>query len=157
MDVFLKQTNKKNPHKTWNTQHTPFRFVAVTNSRKRIHCFGFILNLRCASSRACYINHFAHTLRNLLYEKGLLTTINKAVKVLWRAKKDIQHFLLTVSQTARTNSNIIFKLIWIAGLDRQLTKSSPSQISKLPYSWLTLAKSSPTINTFLMLSGEEIS
>ena len=149
-----KQTNKKTP--TQNMKHTtyPIRFVAVTNSCKGIDCFGFIFqNPRCASSRACYINHFARTLRNLLYEKGLLTTINKAVKVLWRAKKDIQHFLLTVSQTARTNGNIIFKLIWIAGLNRQLTKSLPSQISKLPCSWLTLAKSSPTINTFLMLSG----
>ena len=36
---------------------------------------GFIFQyLRCTSSRACYINHFGRTLRNLLYEKGLLTT-----------------------------------------------------------------------------------
>ena len=70
-----KQTNKKTP--TQDMKHTTysFRFVAVTNSRKRIDCFGFIFqNPRCASSRACYINHFGRTLRNLLYEKGLLTT-----------------------------------------------------------------------------------
>ena len=53
------------------------------------------------------------------------------IKVLWWAKNDIQHFLLTVSQTARANGNIIFKLIWIAGPNRQLTKTSPSQIITL--------------------------
>ena len=35
----------------------------------------------------------------------------KALKALWRAKNDLQHFLLTVSQTARADGNIIFKLI----------------------------------------------
>ena len=54
-----------------------------------------------------------------------------AIKVLWWAKNDIQHFLLTVSQTARANGNNIFKLIWIAGPNRQLTKTSPPQIITL--------------------------
>ena len=54
-----------------------------------------------------------------------------AIKALWRAKNDIQHFLLTVSETARANGNIIFKLIWIAGPNRKLTKTSPSQIITL--------------------------
>ena len=54
-----------------------------------------------------------------------------AIKVLRWAKNDIQHYLLTVSQTARANGNIIFKLIWSAGPNRQLTKTSPSQIVTL--------------------------
>ena len=52
-----------------------FRFVAVTNFRKWMDCFGFIFqNLRCASIRVCCINLFRRTLRNLLYEEGLPTT-----------------------------------------------------------------------------------
>ena len=70
--IFLKQKTA-----TQNMKHTTdlFRFVAVTNFRKQMDCFGFIFqNLRCASSRVCYINFFRRTLRKLLYEKGLPTT-----------------------------------------------------------------------------------
>ena len=70
-----KKTNKKTPTQDMKNTTYPFRFVAVTNSRKRINCFCFIFeNLRCASSCACYIKHFGRSLRDLLYEKGLLTT-----------------------------------------------------------------------------------
>ena len=64
-----KKTNKKTPTQDMKNTTYPFRFVAVTNSRKWMDCFGFIFqNLRCASSRVCYINNFRRTLRNLLYQ-----------------------------------------------------------------------------------------
>ena len=54
-----------------------------------------------------HINLFRRTLRSLLYEKDFPLPATPAIKALWRAKNDIQHFLVTVSQTARANSNII--------------------------------------------------
>ena len=138
LNIYFSETKKKKKRQktaTQNMKHSPaylFRFVAVTNFRKWMDCLGFIFqNLRSASSRVCYINLFRRTLRNLLYEKGLPLTAAPEIKALWRAKNDIQHFLLTVSQTVRASGNIIFKLIWIAGPNRKLTKTSPSQIITL--------------------------
>ena len=139
LNIYFSEAKKKQNTATQNMKHIPphetylFRFVAVTNFRKWRDCFGFIFqNLRCASSRVCYINLFRRTLRNLLYEKGLPTTGGPSNEgIVASQKRHPAGFLLTVSQTARANGNIIFKLIWIAVPNRQLTKTLPSQIITL--------------------------
>ena len=126
---------KKQKAAIQNMKHTKylFGFVAVTNFRKWMDCFGFILLKTFAARQVVFVTYIFFVVHSEIcfMRKDFPLPTAPTIKVLWRAKNDIQHFLLTVSQTARANGNIIFKLIWIAGPNRQLTKTSLSQIITL--------------------------